>query len=387
MENFIYHSPTRILFGRGQIASLATEIPEDARILVTYGGGSIHHNGVYDQVMKALEGRAVCEFGGIEPNPAYETLLKGIALADEEEVDFLLAVGGGSVIDGTKFIAASLRYNGDPWDIVAKRSPHVTLHDAVPLGVVLTLPATGSEMNGNAVISRRATDDKLDFSSPLVVPIFSILDPATTYSLPSRQVANGIVDTFVHVVEQYLTYPVDARIQDRFAEGILQTLIEMGPRALEEPDNYAVRANLMWAATMALNGLIGLGAPQDWATHMIGHQLTAKFGLDHGRTLAVVLPAILEVKREQKRAKLLQYASRVWNITEGYDDARIDAAIAATRHFFERLGVPTHLSAYGIEGAVSPFVIGKLCEFGMTALGEHHDVTPDTVRQVLDLAA
>lgn len=387
MENFIYRMPTKILFGKGQIANLRGEIPEGARLLLTYGGGSIRRNGVYEQVHKALEGVTVFEFGGIEANPLFETLLKAVEQARKAQVDFLLAVGGGSVIDGTKFIAACLRFDGDPWDILAKRSPHVVLRDAVPMGCVLTLPATGSEMNGNAVISRRETGDKLDFSSPLVMPRFSVLDPTTTYSLPPRQVANGVVDAFVHVVEQYLTYPAEAKVQDRFAEGLLRTLIEIGPRALAEPHNYAVRANLMWAATMALNGLIGLGVPQDWATHMIGHQLTAAYGLDHARTLAVVLPAMLTLRREQKWAKLLQYAARVWDIGEGDENTRIDKAISATRDFFESMHVPTQLSDYGIHNVAIPSIVGKLKAHEMVALGERRDVTPETVRQVLELAA
>ncbi len=387
MDNFTYHAPTKILFGRGQIANLSAEIPESARIMLTYGGGSIRHNGVYEQVHKALAGRVVVEFGGIEPNPTFETLMKAVAVVREEHVDFMLAVGGGSVIDGTKFIAAAVRFQGDPWEILAKRVPRVRLHDAIPLGCVLTLPATGSEMNANAVISRRETGDKLDFSSPVVVPRFSVLDPTTTFSLPPRQVANGVVDAFVHVTEQYLTFPAEAMIQDQFAESILRTLIAMGPRALLEPENYAVRANLMWAATMALNGLIGVGVPQDWATHMIGHELTARFGLDHARTLAVVLPALLLVRRREKHAKLLQYAANVWGIRDGDEGLRIERAIHATRDFFERLWVPTHLSEYGIRDAEIPAILSKLKEHGMTAIGERHDVTPDTVQRILKLAA
>jgi NADP-dependent alcohol dehydrogenase len=387
MENFEYRMPTKILFGKGQIANLGREIPEHARVLMTYGGGSIMKNGVHAQVLHAMRGRAMLEYGGIEPNPSYETLLPAIELAREDKVDYLLAVGGGSVIDGTKFIAAALKFEGDPWQILAQRWPRLVLHDAVPLGCVLTLPATGTEMNANAVISRRESGDKLDFASPLVVPRFSVLDPTTTYSLPPQQIGNGVVDAFVHVLEQYLTYPAQAEVQDRFAEALLKTLIVVGPQALQDPHDYAVRANLMWAATMALNGLIGLGVPQDWATHMIGHELTAKYGLDHGRTLAVILPAMLTVRREAKRAKLVQYAERVWNITWAKEDARIDAAIVATREFFERMEVPTHLSAYGIRHVATPHILGKLKEHGMTAMGERHDLTLDGARQVLELAA
>lgn len=384
MDNFIFQNPTRVIFGKGQIAALKDELHANARVLVTYGGGSILRNGVMEQVRKALAGRSVVEFGGIEPNPAYETLMEAVKLAKAEKIDYLLAVGGGSVVDGTKFIAAALKFEGaDPWDILAKHAP---VNAAVPLACVLTLPATGTEMNGNSVVSRKATGDKLAFHSPLVLPQFSILDPETTYSLPARQVANGVVDAFVHTTEQYLTYPVDARIQDRFAEGILLTLIEEGPRALAEPQNYAVRANVMWAATQALNGLIGTGVPQDWATHMIGHELTAMHGLDHAQTLAIVLPALLEEQRQGKREKLLQFASRVWGLNSGDEESRITAAIQATRDFFERMGVPTRLSGHKLDGSSIPAVVAKLREHGMVALGERQAITPEVSQRILERA-
>lgn len=344
MQNFTLHTPTKVLFGTGQIAQLTQEIPADARILITYGGGSIKQNGVLDQVHQALKGFDFLEFGGIEPNPTYETLMKAVELCRTEGINFLLAVGGGSVLDGTKFIAAAVNYPQDPWHILETTGRDIT--EALPMGSVLTLPATGSEANNGAVISRRSTGDKQHFFSPHVQPLFAVLDPVVTYTLPPRQVANGVVDAFVHTIEQYLTYPVDAKVQDRFAEGLLLTLIEEGPKALKDPENYNVRANIMWSATMALNGLIGAGVPQDWATHMLGHELTARHGLDHAQTLAVVLPALLVAKKQQKRAKLLQYAERVWGLREGSEDQRIDAAIEATRHFFESLGVATRLSAY-----------------------------------------
>ena len=254
------------------------------------------------------------------------------------------------------------------------------------MGSVLTLPATGSESNKGAVISRKTTGDKRAFMSTHVQPVFAILDPVYTYTLPPRQVANGVVDAFVHTVEQYVTYPVDGKIQDRFAEGILLTLVEDGPKALKEPENYDVRANIMWAATQALNGLIGAGVPQDWATHMLGHELTAMHGLDHAQTLAIVLPALWNEKREAKRAKLLQYAARVWNITEGSEEERIDAAIAATRDFFERMGVPTRLSAYGLDGSSIPALLAKLEEHGMTQLGENQDIPLDVSRRIYEAA-
>ena len=384
MQNFTFHNPTRILFGAGRIADLPREIPAGARVLITYGGGSVVKTGTLDEVKAALKDFAVLEFGGIEPNPTYETLMQAVELARREKIDFLLAVGGGSVIDGTKFIAAAIPFAGDPWAILAERAP---VRAAVPFGSVLTLPATGSEMNNGAVVTRRATQDKLAFANRLLFPLFSVLDPTKTYTLPARQVANGVVDAFVHIAEQYLTYPADAKVQDRFAEGLLLTLIEEGPKALKDPDSYEVRANLMWTATLALNGLIGAGVPQDWATHMLGHELTVLHGLDHAQTLAVVLPAMLHERRVEKREKLLQYAARVWGLTDGDEEKRIDAAIARTRDFFESLGVPTRLSGYGIGADAIPALVAQLERHGMTALGERREIGLDVSRRVFELAA
>ncbi len=374
MNNFTLHTPTKILFGQGQIAQLRAQLPSDARVMITYGGGSVIRSGLLEQIRSELAGMTLFEFGGIEPNPAYETLMGAVELARAERVDFLLAVGGGSVLDGTKFIAAAAHYDmaKEPWHILETVGSEV--RSAIPLGSVLTLPATGSEMNMGAVITRRSSGDKVHFFSPLVMPRFAVLDPVLTYTLPERQVANGVVDAFVHTVEQYLTYPVNAKVQDRFAEGLLLTLIEEGPKALAEPHNYEVRANIMWSATMALNGLIGAGVPQDWATHMLGHELTALHGLDHAQTLAAVLPALLQAKRKQKHAKLLQYAERVWGLRSGSEAERIDDAIAATRDFFERMGVKTRLRDYGLKDLGIDTLIGKLGEHGMTRLGEHSDI-------------
>ncbi len=384
MENFSFYNPVKILFGKGQIANIASEIPSDAKILITYGGGSIKKNGVYEQVISALEGRTFLEFGGIEANPHLETLLKAVELIRKEGIDFILAVGGGSVVDGTKFIAAAVPFEGDPWDILAKQAP---VKAAVPFGAVLTLPATGSEMNTNSVVTKAATQEKLFFASPLVFPKFSVLDPETTFSLPPRQVSNGIVDAYTHVMEQYLTYPVNAPLQDRMAESILQTLIEEGPKTLADRHDYQSRANVMWCATLALNGLIGVGVPQDWATHMIGHELTALHGLDHAQTLAIVLPNTLTIQRDRKREKLLQYAERVWNLVDGDEDLRIDQAIAKTRDFFESVGVRTKLSDYGVGLDTIPPIIDRFEKRGFTALGEHQDVTPKVVEQILTLCA
>ncbi|HEY0921105.1 iron-containing alcohol dehydrogenase [Rheinheimera pacifica] len=383
MFNFSFQNPTRIVFGKDQLAQLAKLIPPGSKVLLTYGGGSIKKNGVYDQVVKALAGFDWQEFSGIEPNPSFETLMRAADLVRREKIDFLLPVGGGSVIDGTKFIAAAAVFDGDAWDILAKAAK-VTA--AIPLGCVLTLPATGTESNGNSVVTRYETQQKLSFSSALVYPQFAILDPTVTFSLPPKQVANGVVDAFVHVMEQYMTYPVNAPVQDRFAEGLLQTLMEEGPKALSQPENYDVRANVMWAATMALNGLIGQGVPQDWATHMIGHEITALYGLDHAQTLAIVLPSLLQQQRRQKRDKLLQYGRRVWQLQHQDEERLIDDAINHTRAFFEQMGVPTRLADYGIKADAVDKLVAALQANGMVKLGEHGDITPDVSRQILQRA-
>lgn len=380
MENFEFYNPVRIIFGKGQIAALAEHVPVGAKVLLCYGGGSIKHNGVYQQVLDGLAKQTIYEFSGIEPNPEYDTLMRAVEIVKQNQIDLILAVGGGSVIDGCKFIAAAAKFDGEPWDILAKGA---AVEDAVPLGTVLTLPATGSEMNYFAVVSRRSTGDKLHFASEQVFPKFSILDPEVTYTLPTRQVANGVVDAFTHTIEQYLTYPVDAHLQDRFAEGILLTLVEQGPKALAEPRDYDVRANVMWCATMALNTLIGAGVPEDWATHMLGHQLTAHYGLDHAQTLAVVLPNMMRYKQAQKRDKLLQYAERIWGLSNGSDQEKIDQAIDKTRQFFESLGVKTRLRDYDIASVDIDAIIASLKKHDMTALGEHQDIGLEDSKKIL----
>ena len=382
MLNFEFHNPTRIVFGQGKVADLARLVPAQARVLVLYGGESARRTGTLDEVRAALGERSVSEFGGIEPNPSYETLMRAVEQVRAEHIDYLLAVGGGSVIDGTKFVAAAACFDGEPWDILLQRGRNV--QRALPLASVLTLPATGSEMNNGGVVTRKATQAKLSFSSVHCFPQFSVLDPTKTYTLPPAQIANGLVDAYVHVMEQYLTYPVQARPQDRFAEGLLQTLVEIAPGALAEPPDYDHRANLMWTATLALNGLIGAGVPQDWATHMIGHELTALYGIDHARTLAIVLPSLMQSQRAAKRDKLLQYAERVWHVSGGTEDERIDAAITHTRAFFESVGIPTRLSAYGLGREAVDAVVAQLTAHGMLKLGEHRSITPEVSRAILE---
>lgn len=381
MNNFDFYNPTRIAFGEGKIAALDTLVPANAKVLILFGGDSARRTGTLSEVEAALGDRQVQLFGGIEPNPSFETLMEAVTVVQRDGIDYLLAVGGGSVIDGTKFVAAASVFDGDAWDILLKGGSNI--HRALPFGSVLTLPATGSEMNKGAVVTRKSLQAKLPLHSEHVFPQFSVLDPTKSFTLPPRQVANGVVDAFVHIVEQYLTYPASAPVQDRFAEGLLQTLIDIGPQALTDPENYSVRANLMWVATLALNGLIGAGVPQDWATHMLGHELTALHGLDHAQTLAIVLPAMLAERKNAKHGKLVQYAQRVWSINEGSESDQAEAAIEKTRAFFEGLGVKTRLGDYQLaEEHIEP-LIKSLEEHGMTALGEHNDVTPDVCRRVL----
>lgn len=382
MYNFQYANPTRVCFGEGQIAKLPELIPAGSRLLVLYGGGSIKQNGVYDQLTQALAGREWLEFPGIGANPQYDQLMEAVDLVKRERIDFLLAVGGGSVVDGSKFVAAAARFEeDDPWEILLHKAP---VKAALPLGCVLTLPATGSESNPAAVVSRG--EAKLSFMNPLVQPMFAVLDPTTTYSLPPRQVGNGVVDAFVHILEQYLTFPVGGEVQDRLAEGLLQVLVDNGPRALAEPTNYQVRANLMWAASLALNGLIGRGVPQDWSTHAIGHQLTALHGLDHAQSLAVVLPSLLREQAAQKQEKLAQFAERVWHSSREDKALRIEEAIIRTEQFFQQMGVGTRLADYGLDARCIPGICSNLKLFGLTALGEQQDIDPDKVARILSHA-
>jgi len=382
MNNFTYYNPTKIIFGENTISQIKKEIPADARVLITYGGGSIKKNGVYDQVMDALKGHKVFEFAGIEANPQYTTLMKAVEICRNENINFLLAVGGGSVLDGTKFIAAAAPFKGEPWDILAK---YAKVETAIPLASVLTLPATGSEANAFAVVSRKEIGKKLAFGAPpLTFPKFSVLDPTVTQSLSKRQRGNGVVDAFVHVTEQYLTYTQNAALQDRYAEAILKTLIEEGPKYVENTDDHDAAKNVIWSATMALNGIISAGVATDWATHSIGHELTVLHNIDHARTLAIVWPGMMRVMGEEKKQKLLQYAERVWDICDGSETEKIGLAISKTEDFFKSVGVPTRLNDYDLGSETISNVIRNLKDNNYLELGEKKLVTPEKVVEILE---
>jgi len=376
MNNFIFQNTTKLVFGKGQIALLNTLIPKDKKIMLTFGGGSVKRNGIYDQVIAALKEHNIIEFWGIEPNPTIETLRKAIAEGKEKGVDFLLAVGGGSVLDGTKLIAAGICYEGDAWEIVLRRKAY----NSIPFASVMTLPATGSEMNTTGVISCLATQEKYGFNGKY--PEFSILDPEATYSLPSKQVANGLADVYVHVMEQYMTTPGQSRVMDRWAEGLLLTILEIAPKIKENQQDYDTMADFMLSATMALNDFIRMGITQDWCTHMIGHELTALHGIDHGASLAIVLNGTLKTLKEQKRGKLLQYSERIFNITQGSEDERINKALEKTEEFFRSLGLATRLSEVGIGEDTIKTIAEKFNKAGVTH-GENQNVTGDVAREIL----
>lgn len=382
MENFIFQNPVKILFGKGMAAKAAALIPAKAKILLVYGGGSVKKNGSYDQTVAAIGKRKFVEFGGIEPNPEYATCMKAVKLARDKKLDFIIALGGGSVIDACKFIAAAAVYKGkDPWDILEKGLP---VKDALRFGTVLTLPATGSEMNMNSVVSRREIGKKLAFASEKVYPQFSVLDPTFTYTLPRRQTRNGVIDAFVHVMEQYLTRPANAEIQDRFAESIAQTLVKEGPVALKKPEDYDCRANIMLAATMALNHLIAVGVPQDWSSHLIGHELTALYGLDHAETLAIALPKVMEYKKAQKLDKIVQLGKRVFGIEEKGKIKAANATIEAVKKFFVKMGAGVELKSYKLP-ADAPEAVGKNIARTYKAIGENGDITPADVVKILKI--
>ncbi len=387
MLNFELYNPTNYIFGHGQTAKIAHLIPAGSKVLLAYGGGSIFKNDVYNQVKNALQNFEVVEFGGIEPNPRFETLMKAVEIIRQQNISFILAVGGGSVIDGVKFISASVLYDGNPITILQQKILFKDTAKVIPFGTVLTLPATGSEMNSGSVITIEATKEKLVLGGSALFPKFSICDPTFVASLPKRQLQNGVVDAFMHVLEQYITYPHDALLQDRISESILQTLIEVGPSVAENPSDYKLAANFMWCCTMALNGLIQKGVPSDWATHMIGHELTALYEIDHARTLAIIAPSLYTVMFTTKKEKLAQYAERVWCITEGSLDEKANKAIEKTVEFFHTMGMKTKLSDYATNyESTAETIVARFEQRGWLALGEKQNITLDKVKEIVQLS-
>ena len=390
MNNFELYNPVNYVFGKGQIEQLKNLVPSNTKILIAYGGGSIFKNGVYEQVKAALgtqfEENNIVEFGGIEPNPRYETLMKAVEIIREQKIGFVLAVGGGSVIDGVKFISAAVNYEGDAADILRKRILFKEGANVIPFGTVLTLPATGSEMNSGAVVTIAATQEKLTLGGSALFPKFSIVDPTVITSLPKRQLQNGVVDAFTHTMEQYLTYKHDAMLQDRIAESILQTLVEIGPSVVENPTDYKLASNFVWCATMALNGLLNKGVPSDWATHMIGHELTAMYEIDHARTLAIIGPNLYRVMFETKKEKLAQYGERVWGL-KGSTEEVAEKAIEKTVEFFHTMGMKTKLSENTEDFAkTADFIVNRFEERGWKALGEKQNITPEKVREIVEMS-
>lgn len=387
MLNFEWYNPVNYIFGKGQISKLRELLPKDTKIMLAYGGGSIFKNGIYEQVKEATQGLDFIEFGGIEPNPRYETLMKAVAVIREHNIGFILAVGGGSVIDGVKFISGAVHFQGDALDILRKRILFKNVSEVVPFGTVLTLPATGSEMNSGAVVSVEATNEKLTLGGSALFPKFSICDPTVITSLPKRQLQNGVVDAFTHVMEQYLTFTHDAFLQDRFAESILQTLIEIGPKVVEHPDDYTLASNYMWCCTMALNGMLQKGVPSDWATHMIGHELTALFEIDHARTLAIIAPHLYDVMFDHKKDKLAQYGKRVWNVADGTVDEMAKEAIQKTRSFLIEMGMHLKLSENTPRfQEAADEIVARFTARGWRGLGERQQVTIEKVREIVEAA-
>ena len=387
MLNFELYNPVNYVFGKGQMAKLTDLVTTNTKILLAYGGGSIFKNGVYDQVKAALPNHDIVEFGGIEPNPRFETLMKAVEIIRAEKIGFILAVGGGSVIDGVKFISAAVNFEGDEADILKKRILFKDVAKVIPFGTVLTLPATGSEMNSGAVVTIEATQEKLTLGGSALFPVFSIVDPTVITSLPKRQLQNGVVDAFTHVMEQYLTYTHDALLQDRISESILQTLIEIGPDVVENPSDYKLASNFVWSATMALNGLIQKGVPSDWATHMIGHELTALYEIDHARTLAIIGPNLYRVMFDTKKDKLAQYGQRVWNIQGNSTEEIAEKSIEKTVEFFHKMGMKTKISenAENIE-KTADFIVNRFEERGWKGLGEKQLVTLEKVKAIVEMS-
>ena len=375
--NYTYFNPTSIEFGTDKIKSIVNYIDKKLKVLVVYGGGSIKKNGVYEQVKTVLEGYTWLEFSGVEPNPSYETLNKAVKIIKDEKIDFVLAVGGGSVIDGSKYLVAAALYDGDGWDFLDGSKQ---VEKALPLGAILTLPATGSESNTTAVISKKSTNEKRYFGSPLLYPKFAVLDPNVMSTLDDRQLANGLVDAFVHTCEQYLTYPNTSLLHDGYAQTILKGLHTLS-MDWENRKTISWQENLMLLANQALNGFIGSGVPQDWATHMIGHEITAFYGLDHARSLAVVQPQLLRVMIEDKKEKLTLMGKEVFDMPNNYE-----LVIEAIEYMYNSIGVSTNLNDYEIDDKVVENITTALKAHGMTNIGEKGNVTLEKVAQILNMA-
>lgn len=384
MRNFEFYNPTKIIFGEDQIHKLSDQIPKNAKILMIYGGGSIFKNGIYDKVTASLKGFEVLEFGGVEANPYYETLLKAVEIIKKENIDFLLAVGGGSVIDGAKFIAATAVYEGNPLDIFYRKHRPTK---ALPFGTVLTLPATASEMNSGWVVSRKETQEKISFGCEFTFPKFSFCDPTVITSLPKRQIQNGVIDAFSHVLEQYLTYRHEAVLQDKISESIMKTLIEVGPKVAENPNDYALASNFMWSCTMALNGLIAKGVPTDWVTHMIGHELTVLYGIDHARTLAIIFPNLYRVMFDSKKEKLSQLGKEVFGLM-GNDDQIAENTITELENFFHTMGMKTKISENTTKDIsdTADFIVNRFEKRGISVMGEKQNITLDKIKEIVLLS-
>ena len=349
MQNFNYSIPTKVYFGKGQIKKLAKISQFGKSVLMVYGGGSIKRNGVYDKAAAVLResGISFFELSGVDPNPRIETVALGAKICREKEIDAVLAIGGGSTIDCAKMIAAAAKYDGDPWDLVLDGQK---IKEALPIVCVLTLAATGSEMDGFAVISDMNKNDKLDTASQLIKPAFSILDPKFTYSVSKKQTAAGTADIMSHVFEVYFTREKDAYLQARMCEAVLKTCIKYGPVAMENPEDYEARANLMWASSLAINGLLSYGSDVQWCVHPMEHELSAFYDITHGDGLAILTPVWMDyVLSEDTLDKFVEFGSNVWGIDAEEEPQRIaEMAIERTRAFFDSLGLPKTLSEVGI---------------------------------------
>ncbi|MBL7157856.1 MAG: iron-containing alcohol dehydrogenase [Candidatus Omnitrophica bacterium] len=350
MQNFVFNIPTRVHFGKGEVRALEEELEgRTKKVLIVTGQGSVKKYGIFDNVVETLKkaGISYVELSGIKPNPRLKSVYKGIEICRKESVDFILAVGGGSVIDTSKAIAAGTRYEGDVWDFFVKNIPCAA---ALPLGSVLTLAATGSEMNSYAVITKEDEERKLAFGSPFVKPVFSILDPEYTYTVNKYHTAAGVADIMAHVFEEYFSQPSSAYVQDRMAEALLRVCIRYGPRACEKPRDYEARANIMWASSLALNGLLGEGKSGDWACHSIEHEISAIYDISHGVGLAIIVPNWMKhVLSSETLEKFVEYGINTWGIEKKKKDIDIaNASIEKTREFFNSLGLPSKLSKVNV---------------------------------------